>query len=244
MQTVILAAGMGTRLGELTVARPKALIDVAGRPLIDYALAFADAAVGGARLVVAGFCNTAVAGRVAVVAPDARVVENADYRKGNLLSLCAALPLIDRTDGFLLMNADHIYRPTIAELVAAAGRRNMDVTAFCDFDRQLGADDMKVRLRETCVQDMSKTLPSWDCGYVGMTWVPPTCIPRYLDAVDAVRASAGDSANVEAVLVELASTDAPPVFADISGHGWLEIDEPHERERAERVLATERWWGP
>lgn len=48
---MLFAAGFGTRMGALTAARPKPLIEVAGRPLIDHALALADAA-GVARKVV------------------------------------------------------------------------------------------------------------------------------------------------------------------------------------------------
>jgi N-acetyl-alpha-D-muramate 1-phosphate uridylyltransferase len=38
MQCVILAGGRGTRLGALTEDRPKALVDVAGRPFLEYQL--------------------------------------------------------------------------------------------------------------------------------------------------------------------------------------------------------------
>jgi choline kinase len=243
MQAVILAAGLGSRLGAMTASVPKALIEVAGRPLIDYALRFAAAAGATSRIVVGGFGHADLAARVTTVDPTARLVENRDYRKGNLISLRTGLPLVDPGTATLVMNTDHIYRPTIADLVAAAAGA-AEVTAFCDHDRTLGADDMKVAVDAAGrVAAMSKTLAVWTLGYVGMTLVPAARLAAHRAAGDAVLAARGDAVHVEAVLVELAARGTPPAIADISGHGWLEVDEPHERDGAERTLAAERWWG-
>jgi hypothetical protein len=89
---------------------------------------------------------------------------------------------------------------------------------------------------------MAKTLPTWDCGYVGMTYVPAARRDAYLAAAHRVRAELGEATHVESILVDFAKAGAPPIIADISGHGWLEIDEPHERAHADAVLARERWW--
>lgn len=242
MQAIILAAGLGTRLGDLTVAEPKALIAVGGHALIDYALAFATAAGAEHRIVVSGFFHRELASRVGERDVDAVVVENSDFRKGNLLSLLAGRARLE-PGGFLLMNVDHVYRPAIARLVVEVAERAREVTAFCDRDRTLGADDMKVRLDDSGrVAEMSKTLPRWDVGYVGMTWVPAARVAAHSDAAHHLLETAGESTHVEAVLVEMARRGEPPVIADISGHGWLEIDEPDERMRAEEVLRAESWW--
>jgi len=242
MQVMIMAAGLGSRLKDLTVATPKALIEAGDRPLIDYALAFAAAVGGDRRIVVGGFCHTDVAARVAKVAADAVIIENTAFKKGNLISMSTGTRAL-RPGGFLLMNTDHIYKPSIAEVVKAACASATEVIAFCDYDRKLGADDMKVQLdAQQRVAAMAKTLPTWDCGYVGMTFVPAARRDDYFTAALRVLGSKGEATHVESILVELASTGKPPAIADISGHGWLEIDEPHERANADGVLARERWW--
>ncbi|MDQ3296746.1 MAG: NTP transferase domain-containing protein [Myxococcota bacterium] len=242
MQAIIMAAGLGSRLKDLTTATPKALIEAGGRPLIDYAVAFARACGAQHRIVVSGFCHADVAARVREVAPDAVIEENTEFRKGNLISMRAGQRAL-QPGGFLLMNTDHVYKPSIADVVARACAAATEVTAFCDFDRPLGADDMKVGLdADRRVAEMAKTLPTWDCGYVGMTYVPAGRRDDYFAAATRVSAELGDAIHVESILVALARASTPPHIADISGHGWLEIDEPHERAHADGVLARERWW--
>jgi hypothetical protein len=75
-----------------------------------------------------------------------------------------------------------------------------------------------------------------------MTYVPVGRLDAYRAAGDRVLGTVGDLAHVEAVLVEPAASGSPPAIAGVSGHGWLETDEAHERAHAEAVLERERWW--
>jgi choline kinase len=239
VQAVLLAAGLGSRLGTLTQQIPKALITVSGRPLLAYAVAFARAAGAEDITVVGGFGFAQVAAEVARLGLPVRLVENASFRDGNLVSLTSARTFVEDADEFLLMNVDHIYRPAIAALAAAPAD---DVTAFVDTDRTLGDDDMKVeRDGGGRVRRIAKTLTRWDAGYVGMTKVPRAAARRYWTTVDAAHAAEGRAIHVERVLARLADAGTPPACRDISGHGWLEVDLPEERDRAEDAVRRGGW---
>jgi choline kinase len=233
MQAVLLAAGLGSRLGALTEHIPKALISVGDEPLLVHAVRFARAAGASGIIVVGGYGFDLVAAEVAQRELPVTLIENRAFRDGNLVSLQAARALV--VDEFLLMNVDHIYRAPIAALAAADAT---DVTAFIDTDRRLGADDMKVeRDARGRVSRISKTLTTFDAGYVGMTKVPVAAADRYWAAVQAAQAEEGRAIHVERVLARLADDGHPPLCRDISGHGWLEVDLPEERAQADAVLA-------
>jgi len=239
MQAVLLAAGLGSRLGALTERLPKALISVGGEPLLAHAVRFARAAGAVDIVVVGGYGYSLVADEVARLALPVRLVENAAFRDGNLVSLGAARPHLAGDVDLLVMNIDHIYRPAIAALVAAPVE---EVTAFIDTDRNLGADDMKVQ-RDAAgrVHQIAKTLARWDAGYVGMTKVPVGARARYWAVADATLTAEGRAVHVERVLARLAEADQPPHCRDISGHGWLEVDLPEERAQAEAALRQPGW---
>jgi len=243
MNAVLLAAGLGSRLGALTRDMPKALISVGGKPLLWHALSFAGLLSPSRIVVVGGFCFPLVRDALeefrakhAGVLP-IELIENTRFRDGNLVSLLTARPLIG--EGFLVMNVDHIYRPGIAKVVAP----EVDaVTAFIDTDRKLGEDDMKVeRGADGRVVSIAKTLTRFDCGYVGMTRVPGKMLGRYWAEADRALAEEGRAIHVERILARLAKTPDAPACRDISGHGWLEVDTPDERSTAEAALAAGAW---
>lgn len=245
MQVVLLAAGLGSRLGPLTAQLPKALISVGGMPLVAHALRFAARLAPARVIVVGGFGHALVAeelerlrgSRHPAAALLITLIENTRFRDGNLISLMAARPHLD--DEFVLLNVDHIYRAGIADVVRPEAD---EVTAFIDTDRKLGADDMKVaRDQQGRVRHISKTLETFDCGYVGMTRVPRAALARYFATADRALTEDGPAIHVERVLARLAETATPPVCRDISGHGWLEVDTPDERAHAEEALRDPTW---
>ena len=233
---VLLAAGMGLRLGDITKEKPKALVEVAGEPLCFYALRFLENCGVDKIIVVGGMAIEQLKEVISKFKNNVpiTILENKNYQKGNLLSLMSALPRL--FNSFLLVNTDHIYSRDIAEVV----KNNLrNITAFVDYDRQLGDDDMKVKLADGQVKEMSKKLTDFDCGYVGMTYVDQEQLPMYLRAVQEVYKNNPDTAVVENVLAELAKNGMPPGTGDISGYGWLEVDFPDERIHAEKAIMAE-----
>jgi MurNAc alpha-1-phosphate uridylyltransferase len=113
---MIFAAGLGTRMGALTADRPKPLIPIAGRPLLDHALAIARPAAS--RIVV----NTHY--RADQVAAHLAGTETLiSHEPGPLLEtgggLRAALPLLGSGPVFTL-NSDAVWRGQNPLLALAA----------------------------------------------------------------------------------------------------------------------------
>lgn len=103
---MLMAAGFGTRMGALTATRPKPLIEVAGRALIDHALALAEDA-GVARRVVnthyrADQIEAHLAGRDVAISHEEGVI----LETGG--GLRRALPLLE-SNPVLVLNPDAVW---------------------------------------------------------------------------------------------------------------------------------------
>lgn len=230
---ILLAAGMGLRLKDLTGSKPKALIKIDGRPLIYYAISFLKKIGIKKIIVIGGFKFNNLKREVAKIDSNIAIVENRQYAKGNLYSLVRALPFIKKS--FILMNNDHIYRKSIASCVK--NQLKEGIIAFTDNDRQLGDDDMKVLTdRRGNIKKISKKLQKYDRGYVGMTFCHKKMLAHYKKGIEKTKTVYGKNAVVEDVLQVLAQNRVPVTVGDISGYGWYEIDYPHELAAAKKGI--------
>ena len=119
MQTVVLAAGEGTRIRPLSASVPKPMLPVANRPLVGHAAAAAAAAGADELVLVVGYRAETVRehfGSEIAGVPVEYAVQG--EQSGTADAVRAARPHLD-DDAFAVLNGDNLYDPdALAELFA------------------------------------------------------------------------------------------------------------------------------
>ena len=235
MRAIVLAAGTGSRLGEITKVRTKGMVPVKGKRLIDYLFDFFERDFFDEIIVVGGFYYEDLKDHISSLNyKNVRVIENKDFLKGNIFTLLRALKEF-RDDSFLVTNVDHIYPRVMFKKM----KESMSgITAMCDFDRKLGSDDMKVKLSsDNTIERISKQLDVFDCGYIGMTYIDRSKENFYRESVEKTLARLGEKCVVENVLQLIAEDKSnAPKICDLSGFGWYEVDTEEDLLNAENGL--------
>ena len=125
MKAVILAAGMGKRLGEHSKGKPKCLLEVGGSTLLERSLT--NLRKGGLKdvVIILGFRGELIKALIGehYKGLDITYVENRDYETtGNMYSLAKAKPLLN-TDT-MIIEADLIYQKDAISRLINAKRQN------------------------------------------------------------------------------------------------------------------------
>jgi choline kinase len=239
-EAVILMAGMGSRLRKQSTDVVKPLTLVGGRPLVAYTL---DAlARAGVKRVIAivGHESEKLMDAVKPIAPpgvELSFVHNREWQKQNGISLFAASGKV--SSPFLLTMSDHIYQPSIIELVgreADAEKLNLAI------DRKLKAifdveDATKVQTRGQGIAAIGKDLREFDAIDTGI-FVCPHEIFSYLE--QARSRNGGDDCSLSDA-VRLMARDDKVRCIDIRDAWWQDVDTPEMLREAEKMV--DRWRG-
>lgn len=130
MQAVVPAAGRGSRLRPITDDRPKALVDVAGQPLLSHVFDTLSPYVT-EYIVVVGYLGDRIRNRFgdAYDGIPIRYLEQPS-RDGLADAVRRAEPVIE--GDFVQLNGDNVLRGNIEEVVETHRRRNADATLLVD----------------------------------------------------------------------------------------------------------------
>lgn len=244
MNAVILAAGMGKRLGELTEHQTKCMIEVNGERLIDRMLTCLSGLVLNKVVLVVGYQGQKLRDYIGSTYKGLPVeyIENPVYdRTNNIYSLYLARHVLS-ADDTLLMESDLIFDAAIfhklmdsnyPDLVTVAKYENwMDGTVVTLSDQ--GKILNFISRDSFCFGDMASYYKT-----VNVYRFSKAFFRRYyLPFLEAYIQSSGYNAYYEEALRVLTSLDNIPLRALILDHEmWYEIDDVQDREIAEVLFA-------
>lgn len=229
MQVLILAAGMGRRLGSMCDRTPKGLLRVGPRTLIEHQLAALR------RMAIDSVCL--VVGHMAwnlrrALRDRCEYIVNSRYEQTNsLYSLWLARRWV--RGPLLLMNCDVLAHPHIIARIASAQGSALAYDSASGHD----PEHMKVSLERGCVRAVSKTLaPERTHGEnVGILKFDAPDAARLMDAADQIVSDGGHRAWAPAAVDRIAGR-TPIRAIDVADLPWCEIDFPEDIRRARQRI--------
>ncbi|MEK9156910.1 MAG: nucleotidyltransferase family protein [Patescibacteria group bacterium] len=227
MHAVILAAGKGTRLRPFTETTPKPLVDIAGRPLLEYVLDVLPKTIDGITIVI-GYFGEQIQEHVGESykgIPVRYVVQNRLDGTGGALELLQR----DIAEATLVLNADDIYaahdlaRLTQFPLAVLARLTNDPVANPFEVS---SADLLRGFVPK---RDIIPGVTYWqNCGAYMID-------PRYfLEHVVEVPVRDGVEASIPHTLAALATHEKVHV---VEATSWLPVGNPEELARARELLS-------
>jgi NDP-sugar pyrophosphorylase family protein len=236
MQGVILAAGVGSRLAPFTESRPKPLLPLLGKPLIEYTIdAFVSVGVTDL-VVVVGYGAEhlkAYLGDGQKYGLRIRYAHNPRYDLGNGYSLYQARDLID-DESFIVAMADHLLSvEAIAPLLRRSGRPGFLIGADRAADDSPEGEATKLWVDGgDRVEQMGKELQRWN-GIDAGVFRFNSGVFRSLE-----RAISREKTNLTDGLMEFIGGGGNLHAVDISGSFWMDVDTLDDWHQAEKALSN------
>lgn len=236
MQAVILAAGGGGRLRPVTSTLPKGLLEVGGKPLLDYSLAaLHQCGVSGIVLVI-GFQGEALRRRFGFSFEGIPVsyVENDEHSiTGSMYSLSKAGDVL--RGPFLLLESDLLYEARVLRLVQDCPHPDvMLVTRLSGSgDEVYVSADPAGRLTWLGKVRAAGSKTDFLGEMVGISRFSDRFWANLRVKAEARYPRGRRQDSYEDCVLETAITSGPPVFALVQEDlTWIEIDTPADLERA------------
>jgi choline kinase len=239
MHAVMLAAGVGARLGEGDEAPPKALLRFGGHSLLARHIALLrDAGIEGLTLCV-GFRAEALAHEVVESGGQdfVQTVINPDYREGSLVSLWTARKALAAGGDVLLMDADVLYDQRLLAKLVESEHAN---AFLLDRDIEPGEEPVKLCIKDGRIVEFEKRVEhahDYHGESVGFFRFSEDMAEKLAVRTEALVMSGFRDVWYERAIRDLVLAE-PDEFGweEVTGLPWLEIDFREDIARAETEI--------
>lgn len=236
MQAIILAAGIGNRLGDEAGNKPKSMLEFNGKSLLQRHVELLKRnGVNQVNLVV-GYQSELIIEHLKDSSSDIRFIHNPRYTEGSLISLNCARDIMLQESQYLIMDADVLYDEKILSRLIKTDIPNC---LLIDRDFVPGDEPVKVCIdgRNRIVEFRKKVAPALEfdkqgesVGFFKFDNIAGSC---FVDRIDTYLArNENDTPYEEAIRDCILKDPGHFGYEDITGLAWIEIDFPEDIMRA------------
>jgi choline kinase len=239
MKAIILSAGQGSRLLPLTEGRPKCLLPLGPRTLIEWQIwALTQSGVDEIAVVVGYHAADVVALLKKLESPKLKIrtVFNPFFKLADNLASCwLARHEMDRD--FVILNGDTVIEPAIFRQLIASPMAPITVTI--DKKESYDSDDMKVHLKGTRLLDIGKTLTAdrSDGESIGMLLFRGTGPKLFTDTLDRIMQTPEGLKWWYLRAIGQIAEHHQVETCNIEGHNWGEVDFPADLETVNAMVS-------
>ena len=234
MQGVILAAGRGTRMGDMDM--PKCLLKIGNSSLIQYQLSCLSQLGIDDVMIITGYNEHMIKEHLANEHLDMNIKyesnENFDSTN-NLHSLFKAKNFVK--DDFICLHADLLFHRKILKK-CYENTANICLT----IEKNIRAETLRVKIENGKIIQINKTIPinSADGNFIGMVKFRKAIHKALFDEMSEYIQQQNNNAYFVAAIEKMIEKGISVEFVETENLPWIDIDEKAEFESAKKTFST------
>lgn len=240
MKAIILAAGIGNRLGDHSDNKPKSLLEFEGKSLLKRHIEILQANNIEQTTIVTGYKSDMIMQHLDGSSMPIDYIYNERYTEGSIISLGCAHEILFNESAFILMDADVLYDQ---EMVNRLINTEINNCLLLDRDFIPGDEPVKIcvdengrinEFRKQVAEGLDFKLQGESVGFFKFNKLIGASLLGRID--DYLAKGENDTPYEEAIRDLLLIYPEQFGYEDVTGIPWIEIDFPEDIERAENEI--------
>ena len=240
MKAIILAAGIGNRLGDASANKPKSLLEFEGKSLLKRHIDNLLENKIEELTIVTGYQSELIEEHLRDSRLPINYIYNDRYTEGSIISLNCAQEILFSEPEFILMDADVLYD---AQMIKRLIDTDIENCLLLDRDFIPGDEPVKIcvdkndrinEFRKNVADDLAYEIQGESIGFFKFNKLIGTSLLGRIN--DYLSKGENDTPYEEAIRDLIKTYPEQFGYEDVTGIPWIEIDFPEDIERAKNEI--------